>query len=370
MMAPTIIFDKSVLQSLTPQEIQDVSRYFYTVIPPILLLEMLGDLSLDPDHQPEREDWVAKLARKVPLTNSGAIPDFRKLCFSSLIGVPVPVDYRGPVADAADMVVTEDGAQAIVHPEKTAVLRWCKGQFNDADHDSAALSRQRAQATDFESIKRALPKLQCRVRTLGELQTFVDRSLTEPEFQSPLLQWFLSVLGYDQQTNSRVFAGWERANVTRLREFAPYATHCLRVHLLFYLGVGLHQLSTRRSNVIDIEYLCYAPFANVFCSDDKFLKKLGSLVIESDQSFENGERMHKCLNEIATARKTNNSAMPDNDSIIAELWQKHCKCSPRLVVGRHPTEEESKRLTDAAKAIFDALRQERQKRGPPPRFPM
>ena len=45
-MGPSIIFDKSAIQSLGQQSIYEVNRYFHTVFPPVLLHEILADLSL------------------------------------------------------------------------------------------------------------------------------------------------------------------------------------------------------------------------------------------------------------------------------------------------------------------------------------
>ena len=47
-MGPSILFDKSAIQSLDGPATREVSRYFYTVVPPVLLMETLADLSLTP----------------------------------------------------------------------------------------------------------------------------------------------------------------------------------------------------------------------------------------------------------------------------------------------------------------------------------
>ncbi len=51
-MGPSILFDKSAIQSLGGKSLSEVSRYFYTVVPPLLLMETLADLSLKPDDLP------------------------------------------------------------------------------------------------------------------------------------------------------------------------------------------------------------------------------------------------------------------------------------------------------------------------------
>jgi hypothetical protein len=373
-MGPTIIFDKSSLQSLRPAELQEVNRYFYTVLPPILLLEILGDLSLEASKQRDPETLVAALTRKVPLTSSGVVPDFRRICILDLLTGDVPMNHRGPVADEVDFVFGENGAYTVIHPEMTAVERWCQRHFSDVDQVSALKLRERAQGTDFEGSKQTLPKqtlpeLNCKAKTLQELQSNIDAVLTLFESQAPMLQWFLSYLGYDQPTNSQVFARWEQSDGRSLALFAPYAAYCLRIHLLFYLGMSLNLVGTRRSNIIDIEYLCYLPFAHIFSSGDKLHQQLAPLIHTNDQTFLIASRLQNSLAEISLKHETDTDAVPSENSVIGELWLKHLNRLPSANTHLEPTDEEYEKIMKTARPIFEVLRQ-REKESPSRRFPM
>jgi hypothetical protein len=64
-MGPSILFDKSAIQSLGQQALHEVSRYFYTVVPPVLLMETLADLSLRLDDLDGTRKKVAVIVNKV-----------------------------------------------------------------------------------------------------------------------------------------------------------------------------------------------------------------------------------------------------------------------------------------------------------------
>ncbi len=50
-MGPVIVYDKSVLEALNPEESILLQKYFYTNIPPVLFLEVLADLKETPRSQ-------------------------------------------------------------------------------------------------------------------------------------------------------------------------------------------------------------------------------------------------------------------------------------------------------------------------------
>ncbi len=69
-MGPSIIFDKSAIQSLGGAALHELSRYFYTVVPPVLLMETLADLSLESVELELAKLEVSKIAKKVLPINS------------------------------------------------------------------------------------------------------------------------------------------------------------------------------------------------------------------------------------------------------------------------------------------------------------
>ena len=64
-MGPSIILDKSTLQSLSPDELFILNKFYFIHITPVLLIEILGDLK-KPTKDGLSEDRVAILASKDP----------------------------------------------------------------------------------------------------------------------------------------------------------------------------------------------------------------------------------------------------------------------------------------------------------------
>src|SRR5947209_5976774 len=90
-MGPSILFDKSAIQSLGHKALQEVSRYFYTVVPPVLLMETLADLSLNQGDVEGAKRKVAEIASKVFPINSIANAHYHTMCVHNLLGDPIPM---------------------------------------------------------------------------------------------------------------------------------------------------------------------------------------------------------------------------------------------------------------------------------------
>jgi len=58
-------------------------------------------------------------------------------------------------------------------------------------------------------------------------------------------------------------------------------------------------LSTRASNVIDLQYLYYLPFCHVFTSGDKFHKQVAPLFMQQNQLFVDPAKLKADLKMIA-----------------------------------------------------------------------
>ncbi|MGB2751574.1 MAG: hypothetical protein WBC19_05910, partial [Pyrinomonadaceae bacterium] len=97
-----LIIDKSLFQSLPKKAFTPLDRYFYLVIPPILIKEILGDLGKN--TSPE---IIAGLADRFGM-HSIVCQDHRFLLANSLIGNETSMDGRIPPAGMTP-VVTADG---------------------------------------------------------------------------------------------------------------------------------------------------------------------------------------------------------------------------------------------------------------------
>jgi hypothetical protein len=143
-----------------------------------------------------------------------------------------------------------------------------------------------------------------------------------------------------------------------LVSFAPYAYHCLRVQLIYYIGMIQGFFGTRPRNIVDLEYLNYTPFPCMFCSGDKLHGQLAPFVLQDDQRFVYRDELPQALNYMVTARRDEPDAEPAEDSLIRQLWLKHWKKPPPPAVSRHLSEEESTRIMESLKPIMEAIREQ------------
>ncbi len=357
-MGPAILFDKSAIQGLGQKVLAEVSRYFYTVVPHVLLMETLADLSLKPNDLPAAQKKVADIARKVFPIDSIANAHYHTMCVHNLLGDHVPMS-RIPAVAGAKPVVAADGSKGVfidVQSENEAVLRWRRGQFNSDDMKFAVEWRKAAKGANLEEMKQALPKPPVRLETVDEVCNFADLMLAQDEMQAPMLMWFMSLLRCDHSTQEKILVRWKFDVQRTLQYFAPYAYHCLRVQLIYYIGMLQGVFGTRPSNIVDLEYLYYTPFSSVFCSGDKLHQQLAPLILSDDQSFVSSTDFHKALNDLVATRESDPDAEPSDESLIQDLWRRHWKKEAKLPRRRPFSEDQSRSLMEAVQPIMDAIK--------------
>lgn len=77
-----------------------------------------------------------------------------------------------------------------------------------------------------------------------------------------------------------------------IRDYAPYTAHVLEIELLFRFAQERGLISRdRASNRVDIAYLNYLPFCNVFVSTDRLHAATAPLFMREGQAFVKGAEM-------------------------------------------------------------------------------
>src|SRR6266576_472905 len=102
MIGPLLIFDKSFLQMLNPEEVSELSLHFKFVGTPTLIGEIIADLKSEPSERRVPSDVVKALSRKMQKVHGLQPANYRKLALAniyaheiSMIG-QVPVDGSAP----------------------------------------------------------------------------------------------------------------------------------------------------------------------------------------------------------------------------------------------------------------------------------
>jgi hypothetical protein len=334
-------------------------------------METLADLSLDPDDIDSAKKRVASLARKMLPPDAFPNVGYRTLCISDLLGGHIEMGRKAVLAGGTT-TESSDGRVGVsfnVSPENEALLRWRNGEFNEDDLELANTWRKNSQSINLEQMKQSLPRTETKITTLDDLERIVDAILEAPDAQEDLLRWFIDFLRCETCVKLSVLHRWRLRRCNSVQDFAPYAFHCLRVNAMFYIGMSHGLLGTKPTNVVDVEYLYYTPFAQIFCSGDKLHKRLAPLVIAKDQSFVDRDALASALIGVADARKRDTYAEPDEDSLIVRLWRQHVGTFAPQASPTPISDERAAEIDEELKPIMEAIRRSAAEEKTAPRWP-
>ena len=337
-MGPNLICDKSTLQVLNPAELTALRRYYSLNIPPILLVEILGDLKKHTDSKAGRNE-VQILANKLMPACSSVNTNFRHMIQGELLGHPLPMDGR-PVLSRGKNVIAPDGKRGVIFetsPEETALFRWQSGEFNEAEHFMAEAWRQSTASIDLEGMQRHLKGAysgKLNLQSLPATAKFVDE-LVHTISPKLLLAWFFQDIGMLGDKAVKAIERFDKALPGSLQTAVPYTAFCLRTTLFFYFALAFDLVSTRATNRIDLEYFYYTPCCNAFSSGDTFHRKISPFIM-GDQVFADRDKLKSDLKQLAgwweqlssvqREKELNISGPPENEaSLTHQLWQKVMK---------------------------------------------
>jgi hypothetical protein len=378
-MGPLIVLDKSALQCFSRDEVQVLAKHYLLVVVPILLIEILADLKKEPPEGRMPEDDVVWLSGKLSGSGSKLNVPYQAACIESMLGNDPPPG--NVLMGGAKNVQTKDGQKGIFfdEPKEYQALRnWRACRFDEAEKVLAEEWRRATAAIDLESFRRSYAerlKGKTQPRTLDELLPYIDRLLAAQDqgIQKDLIAALLGTIGPPEEFRAKIFDRWLKLRMPRLREFSPYAHYCLRTMLIFQAGLAFGLISTRATNRIDLEYLFYAHFGYVFCSNDKFHRTMSLYVLREFQTFVEADVLKKDLkwlhdewgglseSEREQRAYDYGSYPPQNpDSITHQMWVKYMNpwkpgSGNRAV---RMTKEEEEKLLAEMRPIMDAIDEE------------
>jgi len=301
-MGPSLILDKSVLEALSTDELRILRKYYYHVVPPVLISEIRADLKKKNTKGKTPEKRVRILARKLSSTNTCLTAHVRDMCTASLLGHEIPMDRR-PVRTGGIPYYTKELGYGLVFPEspEQELLRhWGSGRFTENDLLFADMWRKSIKQIDLEAIRRKYGKVFGKLETSGNLKDLVLRftagiSESDQRDQLSYLSYSLDGLAIDEKTKTNIYNRWLAKGLQSFEKFAPYAFYCFKADVIFHFGVILGIIKPKQTNPIDLEYISYLPFCRIFSSNDDFHKQIIEVFIENDQEFVDGEVLKKDL---------------------------------------------------------------------------
>jgi hypothetical protein len=370
-MSLAIILDKSSFQMLNIVEIVMLHNYFLPCITPVLVMEVLGDLRKEEEEGKSSKEKVIQLAKKLLPYKSEVNIHYPKLIEMNLKGDRLSLDNRPVVGDII-VKQSESGQKGFYHTqsaEEIALGKWREGQFSKTEELTAQLWRDITTEKDILiNLQQQLKKEDAgtvEFKTMEKLKDYIDETLTNPENQKGLLQFCVTEFGIEAASADEIFARWEQCTDKNLSSFAPYAYHCCRVKLMFYIGLKNDLIGTRPTNHVDLQYLYYLPFSLIFSSNDNFHKKVIDLLMGKRHAFVTGEDLKKALKELVSYRETLSEKkdiertlkeppqIPSN--LICQLWSKYLDWPPKYkrVISEKEMDEQKKKFEEfiAAKEI-------------------
>lgn len=289
-MGPITLFDKSFLQTLSTDESVWFDNYFYPVIAPLFYIETLADLEKPPREGKTAEEEVGIIAAKTPQMSGGPCYFHHELCVQDLLGNHVPLTGQIPIAGMR-MVVKEGklGAVAEVSPEAKAFQRWQRGEFFRVEREYARAWRAQLSRIDLTRIEKAMKASGITAKsckTIEDVLRLADETIRGLTKSTGRFDALLQVLEVPSEAQREIKDRWKAVKHPPLNMFAPYAAHVLRVELFFRMGLGSgHIASTRPSHRVDMAYLFYLPFCQIFVSNDHLHRKYAPMFMRNDQEF-------------------------------------------------------------------------------------
>lgn len=301
MIQPTIILDKSAIHSLSLEELVVLQMFYKVNTLPVLIVEVLGDLSKE-HKKGSPAEGVKQLAKKFLPFGSFVNAHCSDLARLSVLGNVIPMDDGRPTVIEKPQKNNHGDLGYFVEEtiEEEALVRWKQGEFEPAEEKMAELYRRSIERVDLEKadLLKGLPPVKGPFSTLDDVVAAAMEALDANSSRHDVFKYLVGQIPSGPETPSEIFWAWEGEDCRRLSEYCPYAFYSLHLFASFGIGVRERLVGTRRSNVIDLEYLYYLPFCHVFCSGDDQQLEIAGRFARNDQFIVRSSEMKDDLKKI------------------------------------------------------------------------
>ncbi len=310
MLAPKIIFDKCTLQGIGTLKIPALLRHLDLLLPPILLREIATEFSKD-DKIPEKIEGMARsLAQKALSSRVDVMPDIDILIYNELLYQPLKLCSKQIPQGHGIWLRSKDGSKGMVFdeaPEMAILRRWAYEDFSENDIKNSFFIRQ-----NHEQMVRNYPpkkKGDNSPKTLQEVVAWIDSDHLTKINQELIIS---TVAGYLPEAEAKnAIERWDLEKRPDLLTYAPFCYYFYRLTAIYILAAQSQVLRTNKDAKphLDIHYLYYLPFCDVFASDDTDVQNIATLLKRTDQIVTNKEELIKEIGELTTFEK---SKLPRN----------------------------------------------------------
>lgn len=380
MSGPALLVDKSALQTLSRDEERFLFKHYFIAITPVLVLEIVGDLTKPPRSDAFTRSDAQWLADKLSPISSMVNVHYGKAMIASLLGDEVPMEGQILIdPSTARESVTGPGTRGIFieeSPEQKALFNWGRGIFDDNDQATSKRLREIMSSADLKEFAKLNVPHEAVVRdakTLSDVAKFLNARYNSKDSASQLEQINLCLdrLQANEALRTKTNARWLAKGMPSFKDFAPYASYCWRVHSIFMHAMVNDLLPSKANSALDLEYLYYLPFCSVFTSGDRLHRAMAPLFMRDDQIFVDIRELKADLqwlqkewaglsDEKRREREVHYGDYPPDDesSFTSRAWKRYCR--PREPfsgdISSLSTEEEKKTRLDEVMRKFELLR--------------
>ena len=209
---PILVFDKSALQSLNPDEAVWLDNFFMTNVTPLFFVETLADLEKAVRSGRTPKQVVGNLAYKTPDMQASANVHHLRLIEAELFGGKrITMDGRPVIAGGAPVVL--DGRAGIVFkraPEEEALHRWQRHEFLEIERQIARNWRRTLSDLDFDGARAFFQKWFSSARkptNLAGAKSFAESQIDGRD-QEGALKFCMILSGVAPEGREHVLARW------------------------------------------------------------------------------------------------------------------------------------------------------------------
>ncbi len=298
-MGPITILDTSAFQALSAREHFFVFKHLMSNTTPVLVYEVLGDLTKQVATGASPPERVVALARKFGESGGPVNASYLILAQADLLGGTVPM--TGQILPdnsvAATRMMTAD-----LSPLTHTIMRWCAGEFSESEEEVSRLWRSHTRSLGYSGLNDLLNRNRLTLpqpSSEAAVTAVADDLLTRLPLQDVWASWAIEQFVGTREHAELAARRWSRSPRAFFSDHAPYTHHCLRCLLSLVIAVRHGFLAKNPTHMVDLQYLYYLPFCHVLVSDDRVHRLLTPQLLRDDQTFVQGKEFKASLVAVA-----------------------------------------------------------------------